>query len=155
MSLSTVDSHEHGEEARATIEQVGWVRFAGLLVIMIGAFNIINGVTGLVRQTYFFVTPEGLLISTDYDVWGGFWLGLGILQVLTGLGVMGGKQWARITAICLLLLSAVGQIAFLAAFPLWGLLTIGLIVAAIHALTVHGEAFGRPPPDPYRSRILE
>jgi hypothetical protein len=136
-------------EARATREQVGWVRFAGLLVILIGAFNLINGITALVDQKYFVVTPDGLLVVTNYDVWGGFWLILGAVQVLTGLGVLAGKQWARIVAILLLMLSALGQIAFLAAFPLWGLLTIGLIIAAIHALTVHGEAFGRPWPEGY------
>jgi uncharacterized membrane protein len=140
VSMSTLDRRE-GSEALDAAAQVGWVRFAGLLVIMIGAFNILNGVIGLVRETYFVVTPDGLLVSSDYNTWGGFWLGLGILQVLTGLGVLAGRQWARIVAIGLLMLSAVGQIAFLVAFPLWGVLTIGLIVAAIHALTVHGEAF--------------
>jgi hypothetical protein len=138
VSLPTVDTPE---ASRAAAERVGWVRFAGLLVVLIGAFNILNGLFGLAREAHFAVTPDGLLVATDYDVWGGFWLAVGSLQVLTGLGVLGGRQWARIVAIGLLMLSAVGQIAFLVAFPLWSALTIGLIVAAIHALTVHGEAF--------------
>jgi hypothetical protein len=141
VSLSRLETQGTGEDAGVPTGQVGWVRFAGLLVIMIGAFNVLNGVIGLVRETYFFVTPDGLLVSSDYNTWGGFWLGLGALQVLTGLGVLTGRQWARIVAICLLMLSALGQLAFLVAFPLWGALTIGLIVAAIHALTVHGEGF--------------
>lgn len=124
-------------------QQVGWVRFAGLLVILIGGLNVVNGLTGLFRETTFLVTPDGLLVSTDYNVWGGFWLGLGAVQALAGLGVLGGRQWARIAAILLLLVAALGQMLFLVAFPLWSLLTIGLIVAAIHALTVHGQAFGR------------
>ncbi|HSK15888.1 MAG TPA: hypothetical protein VK915_06930 [Gaiellaceae bacterium] len=128
---------------RPPAEDAGWVHFAGLLVVLIGAFNVVNGLTGLLRETTFLVTPDGLLVSTDYKVWGGFWLGLGAVQVLAGLGVLGGRQWARVAAVLLLLVAAVGQMLFLVAFPLWSLLTIGLIVAAIHALTVHGQAFGR------------
>lgn len=146
MSVSRVDSREAaGTDPAQAPERAGWVQFAGLLVILIGAFNVVNGLTGLLSQKYYVATPDGLLVVTNYDVWGGFWLGLGALQVVVGLGVLGGKNWARIVAIGLLLLSAVGQIAFLAAFPLWAFITIGLIVAAIHALTVHGEAFGRGP----------
>ena len=122
--------------------QVGWVRFAGILVLLIGAFNVIDGIAGLVKETYFVATPDGLLLVEDYDAWGGWWLTLGVLQLLAGLGVLAARQWARVVAICLLFLAAVGQIVFLVAFPLWGFLTIGLIVVAIHALTVHGEAFG-------------
>jgi hypothetical protein len=137
--VSTLEQQQLEEAER---EAVGWVQFAALLVLLIGAFNIVNGIVGLADDKYFVVTPDGLLVG-DYQVWGGVWLALGILQMLVAAGIFAGKQWARIVGIILLLLSAVGQIMFLAAFPVWGFLTIGLIVAAIHALTVHGEAFGR------------
>jgi hypothetical protein len=137
--VSTLEQQQLEESER---EAVGWVQFAALLVLLIGAFNIVNGIVGLADDKYFVVTPDGLLVG-DYQVWGGVWLALGILQMLVAAGIFAGKQWARIVGIILLLFSAVGQIMFLAAFPVWGFLTIGLIVAAIHALTVHGEAFGR------------
>jgi hypothetical protein len=137
--VSTLEQEQLEEKER---EAVGWVQFAALLVLLIGAFNIVNGIVGLADDKYFVVTPDGLLVG-DYQVWGGVWLALGILEMLVAAGIFAGKQWARIVGIILLLLSAVGQIMFLAAFPVWGFLTIGLIVAAIHALTVHGEAFGR------------
>jgi hypothetical protein len=137
--MSTLEQQQLEEQER---EAVGWVQFAALLVLLIGAFNIVNGIVGLADDKYFVVTPDGLLVG-DYQVWGGVWLALGILEMLVAAGIFAGKQWARIVGIILLLLSAVGQIMFLAAFPVWGFLTIGLIVAAIHALTVHGEAFGR------------
>jgi hypothetical protein len=144
--MSTVERRElENEESEA----VGWVHFAALLVLLIGSFNVVNGIVGLVDDKYFIVTPEGLLVG-NYEVWGGVWLGLGVLQVFVAAGIFAGRQWARIVGVALLLLSAVGQIMFLAAFPVWGFLTIGLIVAAIHALTVHGEAFGRGQSAPNR-----
>lgn len=135
------DNTVAASRAPAAETQLGWVRFAGVLVILVGAFNVVEGITGLAKHTYFAAAPGGLLVVTSYDAWGGWWLALGALQVLAGIGVLARRQWARITAICLLFLAAVGQIVFLVAFPLWSLVTIGLIVAAIHALTVHGEAF--------------
>jgi uncharacterized membrane protein YvlD (DUF360 family) len=129
MSMSTLDERE-GSEAINDDAQVGWVRFAGLLVMMIGAFNILNGVIGLFRETYFVVTPDGLLVSSDYKSWGGFWLGLGILQVLTGLGVLGGKQWARIVSALFGLVNAIiGTI-----LRILMLLTLGLFSVIVNAL---------------------
>lgn len=119
----------------------GRVRFAGILVILIGAFNVIQGIAAAAQETYFAVTPDGLLVW-DYDGWAGIWFVLGGLQLLVGLGILAGKQWARVAGVILLMLVATGQIAFLAAFPLWAVLTIAIAVVAINALVVHGESFG-------------
>jgi hypothetical protein len=124
-------------------EQAGWVRFAGLLMIMLGGFNILQGIVGLADENYFAVTPDGLLVVENYDTWGGFWLVVGALQIVVGLAVLGGKNWARFTAIGMLLFTAMGQMIFLAAFPIWTAVTIALVIAAMYALTVHGESFGR------------
>ncbi len=137
--MSTVNTQE-GASTRP--QQVGWVKFAGLLMIMLGGFNVLQGIIGLTDQKYFAVTPEGLLVVENYDVWGGFWLTVGVVQVLTGIGILGGKQWARFTAIGMLLFSAMGQMIFLAAFPIWTAVTMGLIITSMYALTIHGEAFG-------------
>src|SRR5687767_10890796 len=134
MSVSTVNT----PEGAATRETVGWVSFAGLLMIMLGGFNILQGIIGLADQKYFAVTPDGLLFVENYDAWGGFWLVVGVVQILAGLGVLAGKQWARFTSIGMLLFSAMGQMIFLAAFPIWTAVTMGLIITAMYALTIHG-----------------
>jgi hypothetical protein len=119
----------------------GRVQFAGLLIILIGASNVIQGIAAAASESYFAVTPDGLLVW-DYDGWAAIWFILGGVQVLAGLGILGGKQWARVAGIVILLVAAMFQIAFLVAFPLWGVLMITLAVVAINALLVHGEAFG-------------
>jgi hypothetical protein len=138
MSVSTVNT----PEGAATKQAVGWVSFAGLLMILLGSFNILQGIIGIADQKYFAVTPDGLLFVENYDAWGGFWLAVGVVQILAGLGVLAGKQWARFTSIGMLLFSAMGQMIFLAAFPIWTAVTMGLIITAMYALTIHGEAFG-------------
>ena len=123
------------------LERSGRVRFAGVLVILLGGFNLIQGIAAAAKEEIFAVTPDGLLVW-DYDGWAAVWFVLGAVQLLVGLGILGGKQWARVLGIVILMVVAMVQIAFLVAFPLWAVLTIALAVVAINALLVHGEAFG-------------
>ena len=123
------------------LAQSGRVRFAGILVILIGAFTLIQGIAAAAQEKYFAVTPDGLLVW-DYDGWAAIWFVLGAIQLLVGFGILAGKQWARVVGIVVLMVVAMFQIAFLAAFPLWTVLTIAIAVVAINALLVHGEAFG-------------
>lgn len=141
--MSTTPLVTDAPETAARREQAGWVRFAGLLMIMLGGFNILQGIAALADDKYFAVTPDGLLVVENYDTWGGFWLVVGALQIVVGLAILGGKNWARWTAVGMLLFTAMGQMIFLAAFPIWSALTIALVIAAMYALTVHGESFGR------------
>jgi hypothetical protein len=141
--MSTTPLVTDAPDTAARQEQAGWVRFAGLLMLLLGGFNILQGITALADDKYFAVTPDGLLFVENYDTWGGFWLAVGVVQILVGLGILGGKQWARWTAVGMLLFTAMGQMIFLAAFPVWTALTIALVIAAMYALTVHGESFGR------------
>jgi hypothetical protein len=135
-----------GESRAASTRDVplarsGRVRFAGILVILVGAFNLIQGIAAAAQEKYFLVTPDGLLVW-DYDGWAAIWFVLGSIQLLVGLGILTGRQWARVVGILVLMVVAMFQIAFLAAFPLWAVLTIAIAVVAINALVVHGEDFG-------------
>lgn len=131
---------DNASSREVPLGQPGRVRFAGILVILIGGSNLIQGIAAAAQEKYFAVTPDGLLVW-DYDGWAAIWFALGGIQLLVGLGILAGKQWARILGILVLLFVAMLQIAFLVAFPLWGVLTIAIAVVAINALVVHGEAF--------------
>ena len=54
-----------------------------------------------------------------------------------------GQLWARTVGVILALLSAVVNVGFLAAYPLWSLMMIALDVIIILALTVHGSEMKR------------
>jgi hypothetical protein len=64
---------------------------------------------------------------------------LGILVAGAGLGVMAGQTWARLIGILLALVSAVVNIAFVAANPVWSTILIAVDILVIYALTVHGK----------------
>ena len=50
-----------------------------------------------------------------------------------------GQLWARAVGVILAMISAVINVGFLAAYPLWSLMMIALDVTVILALTVHGS----------------
>lgn len=113
----------------------GWLAFAGILAILVGIFNMINGLVALLRADYFVVTADKVLLF-NYTGWGWWLLIVGAVQIIVGLGILGGATWARITGIVLAALAMVTHIVFLAAFPVWSVIVLALAVLVIYALTV-------------------
>jgi hypothetical protein len=118
---------------------VGWVFFAGVLMIIDGLFSVIAGLVSLFNDDYYLVSKNGLVLSMDYTAWGWIHLLLGLLVAAAGLGVIAGQTWARVVGVVMATLSAVANFAFLAAYPAWSTIVIAIDVFVIYALVVHGR----------------
>jgi len=118
---------------------VGWVIFAGVVMITLGAFHIIDGLVALFERSYYLVTSSHLVVHVNYAAWGWVHLAIGAVFVLTGFGVLAGMTWARVVGIALAVLSAIVNLAFLAAYPVWGVILIALDIVVIYALAMHGR----------------
>ena len=118
---------------------VGWLIFAAILMILLGAFHAIQGLISLFNSEYYLVGPHGLSVHLDYTTWGWVHLIAGLVVLVAGLGVLAGQTWARIIGILLAVLSALTNFAFIAAYPLWSCILIALDVLIIYALAVHGR----------------
>ena len=123
---------------RQTTGWLGWVVFAALMMGLIGLFQAIEGLVAIIDRNYYVVTENGLLVSWNYTAWGWTHLAIGVLLVAAAFGVLSGRVWARIVGIALASLSAVANLVFLAAFPVWSVLLIAVDVLVIYALAVHG-----------------
>src|SRR5690242_1041707 len=75
---------------------VGMVVFAGVMLLLMGGFQAIEGFTALVRDDYYLTTSSGLVLTFDYTVWGWTHLILGTIGILVGVGVFLGQMWARV-----------------------------------------------------------
>jgi predicted membrane metal-binding protein len=117
---------------------VGWIWFAGLMLVMLGAFNIIQGFAAILTDDVFLPTEEGGVLL-DVTGWGWTNLIIGLLLLLAGFGLFSGATWARILAVIMVMLNAVAQLASLNYHPAWGIVIIALDVVVIWALIVHGE----------------
>jgi hypothetical protein len=118
---------------------VGFVVFAGVMLIMLGGFQAIEGLVAIFRDDYYLVTRSGLLLNMDFTAWGWTHLIIGVIAVIAGIGVLLGQTWARVIGVIIAVLSALSNIAFLPAYPIWATIIIALDVLAIYALTVHGR----------------
>jgi hypothetical protein len=118
---------------------VGWIAFAGTMMIMLGGFHIIQGLVALFNDKYFLVGSSGLVLSLDFTTWGWIHLVAGVVVVVAGVCVFAGQVWARTVGVVVAMLSALLNLGFLAAYPVWALILIALDVVVIMALTVHGS----------------
>ncbi|HEU4423946.1 MAG TPA: hypothetical protein VFR67_15555 [Pilimelia sp.] len=118
---------------------VGWVVFAGVMLIMMGSWHAMMGFVALFDPGKYAVTPGGLIVEIDYTGWGWIHLILGGIAVLVGIGVLAGQTWARVTGIVFAVIATIVNTAFLAAYPVWTTLLIAVDVITIYALAVHGR----------------
>jgi hypothetical protein len=117
---------------------VGWILFAGVMLILVGIFQAMAGLVALFDHNYYLVASNHLVVRLDYTGWGWVHLILGVLAVVAGYGVMSGHLWARIYGIVLASFSAAVNLAFLAADPVWAVIMLTVDVIVIFALAVHG-----------------
>jgi hypothetical protein len=117
----------------------GWVVFGGVMLIMLGTFQIIEGLVALFDDGFYLVAPSGLLVDVDYNTWGWVHMGIGVIGVLAGLGLLAGNMAARIVGVAVAFLSAIVNLAFLSAYPVWSTIMITVDVIVIYAIIVHGR----------------
>jgi hypothetical protein len=117
---------------------VGWVVFAAVFMIVIGAMNAIQGLAALFRDEEYWVTLQGNIVTFDVTAWGWIHLIFGILLVLVGMALMRGSTFARVIGIALVSLNLIAQFSWTTLYPFWGLIAIIIDIVIIYALVVHG-----------------
>jgi len=116
----------------------GMVAFAGVMLALIGFFDILQGLTALFNDEYF-VVRKGDLLLFDFTTWGVITLIWGALLVGAGFGLLSGRGGARIFSIVVVFINMILQIAFLAAYPIWSAILIALDVFVLYALTARWD----------------
>ena len=125
--------------ARAA-DPAGWVvglsAFAGIMMMITGLFNAMEGVVALARNEVYVATPR-YLFAFDLTTWGWIQIIVGIVIAVAGVGVITGKLWGRLVGIVLAALSMLANFAFIPYYPVWSLAIIALNVFVIWALCVY------------------
>ena len=116
---------------------VGGVTFAAVVLMLIGFFQVIAGLTAIIDDDFFVVT-RNYTFDLDTSAWGWLHLLLGVLLLFTGWGLFSGAGWAVVTGIFLAGLSALANFFFIPYYPFWAILVIALDVWVIWSLTRPG-----------------
>ena len=116
---------------------VGGITFAVVMMLMIGVFQIINGLVAIIDDD-FYLRTENYTFNIDTSAWGWIHLLIGILLLLAGYGLYTGATWGAAVAIVMAVLAAVENFFFIPYYPFWSILVIALCVWVIWSLTRSG-----------------
>ena len=116
----------------------GLILFAGLMMIMVGIWQALEGLIAIFENE-FYVATRRYLFQFDVTAWGWIHVILGLVLAFAGYGLLTGRTWARVVAITLAALSAIANFLWLPYYPFWALLIISVDVFVIWAVAVHGR----------------
>jgi hypothetical protein len=120
----------------------GWIYFAATMLVIIGTINVLEGIVAIVYRERTVVIQDRLYV-VDLASWSVLVLVFGALLVGAGIGVLSARTWARVTAIVFVSLHAIVQVGWLAAYPFWSLLMLGLDIVVLYALTAGWQGMTR------------
>ena len=121
---------------------VGWIAFAGVLMIIVGLMQAMTGLTAIVNEEFFIVT-EDYVLRLNPTAWGWINLIVGLVASVAGVGLFTGKPWARIVGIVIAAISVLTAFAWLPSYPAWGAIRIAIGVAILWALIRFGDDLAR------------
>jgi hypothetical protein len=131
-------------------DSFGWKAFAGIMILVAGTFNVIDGLIGLSNVRYFQDIAPGAgtteyPIVNDIKVWSWVVLGAGIVLIAAAFAIFYGAMWGRVIGVVAAAVNMVIQFTYLGHYPFWSLSMMALDGFVIYALTARGA----PVQDPY------
>jgi hypothetical protein len=130
MATAGLDRTYVEEETSGT----GWIAFAGLMLILVGFFNVIDGIAAISNSDYL----VNQLLFSNLDAWGWFFLIWGAVQVCAGFAVYTGATWGAIVGIISAFGNSIAQLSWARVYPVWAITALVLDVLIIYALVVYG-----------------
>jgi hypothetical protein len=119
-----------------TTQGLGWVLFAGIMILIAGVLNVIWGIAAI-DDANFFVQDERYIIS-DLNTWGWIILIVGVLQLFAAFSIWAGGAYGRWIGIITASLGAIGALLSIPGFPLWSVSVFFLNLLVIYGLTAYG-----------------
>lgn len=116
----------------------GLTFFAAAMMVVVGAFDALQGLAAIVKKDYYVVGAD-YLWKFSVSTWGWINLLLGVLILLAGIALLSGALWARIVGIVLAVLVAISNFLWLPYYPVWAIIVIATSIAVIWALAAHGD----------------
>jgi hypothetical protein len=112
----------------------GWIGFAGIMLILVGFFNVIDGIAAISNSKY----VVNQLLFSNLDAWGWFFLIWGVIQIIAGFAVLGGAAWAAVVGVVTAFFNAIAQLSWVHVNPVWAVCAIVIDVLVIYGLLVYG-----------------
>jgi hypothetical protein len=105
------------------------------MMTLAGIWAIFEGIAAIAGSRVY--TDSAVFVFSDLNTWGWIVLGLGALMLLSAFTLFTGSQFARWFGITAAGLTAVGQLLFIEAYPLWSMAMFAACVVIIYALATY------------------
>jgi hypothetical protein len=116
----------------------GRVVFAAIMLLIVGALNIIYGI-GALDDANIFVDDKRFVLD-NLNTLGWVLIVLGLIQLSGGFSLMAGNAYGRVIGIVGGSLGAIGALLSIGgAFPWWSLAIFFLCVYIVHGIIVFGD----------------
>ena len=129
-----MDTTHRITESKVRVEGSGWLGFAGTMLVIVGFFNIIDGITAIAGNDYL----VNQLLFANLKAWGWFFLIWGIIQILAGLAIYSGAAWGAFVGIVAAAFNLIAQLAWSHTNSIWAISAMVLDVLIIYGLVVYG-----------------
>jgi hypothetical protein len=115
----------------------GWIVFAGVLLMILGTLNVVEGLAAI-NSAHFFV-GNAHYIAGDLNTCGWVALCIGVIEWVVGVAVFVKNQFARWTGVVVLSANAIAQLLMIPAYPFWSLCIFALDILGIYGLVAYGS----------------
>ncbi|MGV9410759.1 DUF7144 family membrane protein [Nocardia sp. NPDC003693] len=126
----------HNAETGVSVKQgfaAGTSIAAGILLMVIGVLSILQGISAVAADDLL-VINSGYVYEFNTTAWGWIHIIMGALEVIVAIGLIAGRDWARVIAIILAAFSIIENFLSMPYYPAWSLLIIALNVVVIWAI---------------------
>ena len=121
-------------EASRSREGYGWVVFAGILLILAGLFDIVNGIRAIGAQDTAFDT---IFWDNNLEAWGWFYLIVGVVLLVAGISIFNRAPWAvLVVGIAVAVVAAVVNMFWIFVYPIHSLIVIIVCLLIAYGLSV-------------------
>lgn len=127
---------------RERTEGYGWIVFAGIMLILVGLIDIVNGIRAIGAQDTAFDT---IFWDNNLEAWGWFYLVLGVIFLAAGIAVFNREPWAVMIGIAGGVAAAVLNMFWVFVYPIHSLVVVILAVLVVYGLVVYGLDEDRRP----------
>jgi hypothetical protein len=100
-----------------------------------GTFNILQGILAIADSRVY--VADSTFVFSDLNTWGWIVTALGVGLLAASFTVLSGSQLARWFGVGAAFLNSMGQLFFMAAYPLWSITMFAVDLIIIYALVAY------------------
>jgi hypothetical protein len=123
------------------MERSGWLRFAGVLLIITGLMRIVDSIWAFSYDGSLVDKLHGALLGHSLTTYAVVWLIVGVTSVITGYMIMRpgslSAEISRRAGLAVAGFNALLAMTWIQYYPVWALLYIAMGIVVIYALVVH------------------